>query len=255
MPANSLEHIVPESLGCPDGLVLKKGVCHKCNNSFGKLERALLTPFEFLTVIKQIPRKNGKLPTVDGFSSLSTGYDENGPVIYMNREKYSVQAPNNKLLIGTNKLDPIQNFEYNHLKDGKVDVSWKQELRFDRKAVRCLFKIALEIIALTEGLDAVRNRKYDAVKHFVSNGSGKFRAIMTADLDDSYLSNFSPRIIRDSDTGYLAMTILNVGFICDFDPNFTKGKMILNEMSACSIYAQVIPNWPMKLFRQNNQHP
>jgi hypothetical protein len=88
VPANSLEHIAPDALGCPADFVLTAGVCAKCNHKNGRLDRALLVPYEIVTVIKRIPRKRGKRPTVDGFSTFSSDYDENGPVLYVNREKH-----------------------------------------------------------------------------------------------------------------------------------------------------------------------
>ena len=77
-PGTSLEHIAPDALGCPPDFVLTKGVCTECNQKNGQLDRALLTPFEIMTVMKGIPRKKGKKPTVDGFASFASGYDANG---------------------------------------------------------------------------------------------------------------------------------------------------------------------------------
>ncbi len=82
--------------------------------------------------MKGIPRKKGKKPTVDGFASIASGYDENGPAFYINRESYPVQSPSGKWLRGTNSTDPIRDFEWEQHPDGTVKVSYNQELRFDR---------------------------------------------------------------------------------------------------------------------------
>ena len=140
-PANSIEHILPEALGCPEGFILSEGVCRICNSKNGKLDRALLKPFEITTVVKGILRKRGKQPTIDGFSTVASGHDENGPILYFNREKFAVDTPLGKKLGPTSKLDEIENVEWNHLGDGKVNIKIRQKLFFDRMAVRGLFTI------------------------------------------------------------------------------------------------------------------
>lgn len=65
-PFNSVEHIVPVSLG-NDKDVLKGVVCDKCQNYFGReIEGPALhkTPFAFWRVHLGINTKKGKLPTV-----------------------------------------------------------------------------------------------------------------------------------------------------------------------------------------------
>jgi len=251
-PTNSIEHIAPDALGCPPDFVLQVGVCPKCNHRNGRLDRALLTPFEIVTVMKGIPRKKGKKPTVDGFSSFSSGYDANGPVFYMNREKHSVQTPAGKWLSGTNRDDPIKDAKWEHRPDGTVKVSYKQELRFDRKAVRGLFKIAVEAIAFYEGLNAAREASLAPAKHFVMDGGGNFRAIMMPDQNSHYDNYFGPCFRKEGYSRVYGMTLLGIGFCCDFDPAFRGGEMLLTESRKQSMQGQVIPNWPRRLWLENN---
>ncbi len=248
----SVEHILPESLGCPSEFILRKGVCQKCNNGFSRLDRALLTPFEIITFIKQIPRKRGKLPTVDGFRTFSSGYDTDGPIMFMNREKHSITMPGGQTLKGTTKLDPIKNAKWEWQLDGQVKSSFQQELRFDRKAVRCLFKIALESIAYFEGLETARDKRFDDVRHFVMKGGGNFRAVLMPDKNDQYQSYFGPRFVQAGQKDCIGMTILGVGFVCDFDPKFEGGTAVVRESKKQNICAQVIPNWPRDQWTKNN---
>lgn len=173
-PAASLEHIAPDALGCPEDFVLTKGVCSRCNHRNGRLDRALLTPFEIMTVPKGVPRKRGKKPTIDGSASIFSDYDENGPVIYMNHETIPIDLPNGKRLSGVNAANPIRNFEMENQNDGKVKLSYDQELRFDRKAVRGLFRIAVETVAFFEGLSAARAPDLTSARRFVTDGVGNF---------------------------------------------------------------------------------
>jgi hypothetical protein len=250
--AKSLEHIVPEALGCPDDFILREGVCAKCNHKNGRLDRALLTPYEIITVMKGIPRKKGKRPTVDGYATISSDYDENGPAFYINREKYAVETPSGRKLVGSRADDPIRDLEWQKNPDGTVKVSYKQEMRFDRQAVRGLFKIAVESIAFFEGLDAAHDSSLSAVKNFVLYGKGDFRAIMMVDQNPAYESYFSPCFLKDGIGRIHGMTLLGIGFACDFDADFRGGRILLEEMRKQSMQRQVVPNWPHQLWTKNN---
>lgn len=63
---NSLEHIIPQSLG-NDDLVLAEDVCASCNNYFSKVERYVLekTEMAFWRAFLGIRTKKGRLPSVD----------------------------------------------------------------------------------------------------------------------------------------------------------------------------------------------
>jgi len=66
-PYNTVEHIIPESLGNDDTL-LYKGICDKCQKYFGsKIEQFVLdkTPFGFWRVWYGIKSKEGNLPSID----------------------------------------------------------------------------------------------------------------------------------------------------------------------------------------------
>jgi len=63
---NSLEHIIPESLG-NDDLLLSEDVCGSCNNYFSKVERYVLekTEIALWRAILGIRTKKGRLPSID----------------------------------------------------------------------------------------------------------------------------------------------------------------------------------------------
>ena len=166
-----------------------------------------------------------------------------------------MQTPLGRSLKGTNAKDPIRNAQFEHQSDGTVKISYQQEVRFDRKAVRGLFKIAVESIAYFEGLDAACDPALDDVKHFVLAGGGNFRAMLMSDPSLSYESYFAPCSVREGFARVCGMTILGLGFLCDFDPNFRGGKMLLAEARKQAVQAQVIPNWPRSLWTENNPPP
>jgi hypothetical protein len=221
----TLEHILPEALGCPEQLVLEKGVCCKCNNNNGKLDRALLKPFEFITVINSIPRKRGRKPTISQHSTFASGYDGNGPSLFFNRERFAVETPLGKKLGAFSNSDVIERFAIDHLEAGKVKLEITQRLVFDRQAVRGLFKIALELIGFYEGLGSVRQPEFDLVRDYVMHNKGDFYALLLGGSDTfNYLPN---RFTNNAGAVVVPMTILGIHFICDFDPAFKAGRNLV----------------------------
>ncbi len=251
-PASSLEHILPDALGCPPNFVLATGVCEPCNHKNGQLDRALLTPFEIVTVIKGIPRKKGRRPTIDGFSSLASSHDENGPVLYVNGEAHSVKMPNGKVLKGLSPDNPIQDVRITRRHDGLTNISHTQQLRFDYKAVRGLFKIAFESVAYFQGLAVAQEDRFDEIRKFVKTGKGNFKALITPDPSESYESYVHGGASKPGHEMVVGMTILGVGFICDFDPEFRSGDLLIVEFKRQNQSVQVIPNWPKALWKENN---
>lgn len=242
-PADSLEHIVPDSLGCPEHFVLRRGVCAECNRKNGKLDRSLLKPFEIMTVINGIRRKGGKRPTVDGLATMSSGYDENGPAFFINREKFAVRTPGGKMLAPTSKLDEIEDVEITHLGESKVNLTIRQRLLFDRKAVRGLFKIALETIAYHEGLESVAHSGFDHVRKFVMEDAGNLAALMMyGGPFNSYITN---RFTNDRGEVMVPITIMQIGFVCDFDASFKNGRNIAAISNLSGGGSQKVPNWPV----------
>jgi hypothetical protein len=231
----TLEHILPDALGCPTDLTLDKCVCRECNRTNGKLDRALLKPFELMTVMKGIPRKKGRRPKIDGHSTFASGYDENGPALFFNRERFPVDTPLGKRLGPTSSIDVIERFDVNDLGDGTAEIKIKQRLVFDRSAVRGLFKIALELIAFHEGSAVVQAPQFDHVRRYVRYDEGKLYALLTP---GGPFDHYMPNRFSDETGGIVVpMTIHEIGFICDFSPDFRNGRnlaaagMLMNTSS------------------------
>jgi hypothetical protein len=232
----TLEHIIPTSLGCPEWFVLTEGVCQKCNNKNGKLDHALLKPFELMTVFQGMPRKGGKAPTVDSHSSFASGYENGGPAFFFNRGKLPVKTPMGKALGPTSKRDVIEEFKITNLGDGTAEISLRQRLEFGREAVRGLFKIAFETLAFAAGTELVLDPKFDPIRSFVIDDLGSYHALMqtTAGNGDAHI-----KIVGDG-TGLVSVDVFDQRFICDFHPTFRNG---LNLMAI----ARLQDKWLAKL--------
>ena len=80
----SLEHGIPEALGCPPDLELRDTTCAGCNNRLGTIDQALLKPFEAISVMYGVPRKKGRPPTIDSWRAISSKHQADGPHIFVN---------------------------------------------------------------------------------------------------------------------------------------------------------------------------
>lgn len=224
-PADSLEHIIPEALGCPPALILSSGVCRECNNANGRLDRALLKPFELMTVVRGIPRKKGKWPSINQYSTVGSGHGPSGLELYINRERYAVETPSGKKLGPTSRNDHFHDVSLEKRPGGQAKLQIKQRLQFDRTAVRGLFKIALESIAYHQDAEAALDAQFDAVRRYVRYDEGTYSAVMTTgEPYDAYVSN---PWSKDGRPPIIGMSILKVGFLCDFDPEFAGGLELM----------------------------
>ena len=243
-PANSLEHILPEALGCPPEFVLKEGVCRNCNNKkLANLDRALLKPFELLTVVRGIRRKKGKAPTIDNFSTVSSTHGQDGPQLFINRGKVPIQPHFGKKLGPTSKKDEFTGFAVKHLGSGKAEITIEQKMFFDRAAVRGLFKIALETMAYFHGLEVVMDAAFDQIRDFVIQDKGEFGAVMLP--GGPFDGHFGNPYSKDGRPFVVPMTILGIGFVCDFDPGFASGNEVMQACSAMKFGANRLPHQGM----------
>ena len=152
----SEEHIFPESLG-NDELVLPKGyVCDKCNNGvLSQLDNALtkFEPIAFLQVQFVPYTKDGSFPKVN-FQNMTMERTSPTHIKIFAKEKSG--EIKNKTPMGDNWYSFSLNMR------GKP---------FTQKSVkmlgRALFKIALGIVALSQGREQACIHKYDPARKFI----------------------------------------------------------------------------------------
>lgn len=152
----SEEHIFPESLG-NDELILPKGfVCDKCNNEvLAGLDNVLLKfePIAMLQVQFVPYKKDGNLPAANfqNFSMKRTG-------------------PKNITIEAKDKTARIRNKKV--LEDGKVSFSFKMRgSKFYPTPIgRALYKIALGMVAFSQGHEKACDPKYNLARGFILGG-------------------------------------------------------------------------------------
>jgi hypothetical protein len=196
--------------------VIASDVCRKCNNGFAHLDRALLRQFELLTFLGNVPRKRGKSPSLDSWSSILGRYTENGPELHING------GPGTSDALGKT-LKPVQatkDFEKLSFEaaNGVATLKFSQRFGDDPKFIRALYKVAFGAAVYWLGPEIARTTEMAAVKKFVRKGRGEFRAVLVGG-SGSHGHHFEPPY-RGQDTSYLAvgMRIFGIDFITDFDP-------------------------------------
>lgn len=220
---NTLEHIIPEALGCPECFILNNGeICNPCNNRFGHIDHALISAFDFQALLAGVSRKNGKKAVISNKGNFYAQQTDDGPIIHVNMNKKSVSI-NNKVNLGgygKSKRNVKGSFEIN-------GDSWGGELKFefgdDPKLVRALYKIGLEALVYFFGAETALNEEYDTIRKFVLTGKGDLKAILTFSNDKKYRNEvYNP--YEKEGVGYgICIRIANILFHIDL----TKKQKLL----------------------------
>jgi hypothetical protein len=212
----SLEHILPESMGCPPEFVLDGDVCVKCNNDLARLDRALLRPFELIAFLGNVPRKRGKRPSLDSLGAMRGRYTAAGPEIAINGGPGAVQAFGQTLKPNPTTKE-LRDLSFTASK-GVGRIKFSQPIGDDPKFARALYKVAYEAAVFWLGPQMAARPELLAVRRFVRKGRGDFGVVLLvgSDAQDHY---FSPPY-QSQDTGHLGMglRIFGVDFVLDFDP-------------------------------------
>lgn len=145
-----------------------------------------------------------------------------------------------KRLGPTSSRDDIADFTLEELTEGQRRLRFNQRLSFGRKAVRCLFKIALESIAFYEGVERARDPIFDPIRRFVRDDLGDFKALL---LPGGPFNNYmGRRYAKEGCHSMVPFTIFELGFVCDFDPEFKGGKNMQAVGLVSGEVATVLPN-------------
>lgn len=170
-PFNTIEHIIPESLGNTDD-ILKDAVCDKCQNYFGKeIESYVLskTPFAFWRVMYRIKTKKGKSPFYN--TSLPNNQKGTIPNTHNFNDSRIIMYPTNYEEDTIIEID-IDNEELKN----KILSGEKNKINIVLTPLmvvmigRFLGKIALEFLYKKLGEEVFAN-KFDSLRKYVRYGT------------------------------------------------------------------------------------
>jgi hypothetical protein len=222
----SLEHILPEALGCPADLVLHNGICQACNNGLGHVDQALVRQFELPAFMAGVPRKNGRKPSVDGWGSFHASVTSDGPTIRFNGGPDDVTMDGRRLKAASPQTGVLE--KAFGVENGVASVQFSLAISGDGKLLRALYKIALELVLLHLGPTRALAADLDPVRAFVRQGLGAFDALVTPG-DERYQCAFTPPFSAPDGEG-LAVAVLLFGV--EFNLDLMAGQADLEHWDA-----------------------
>lgn len=221
----SIEHIVPEAVGCPAGFVLKSGeVCRGCNNHLGALDSAVADDLDIQRFMYGIPGKRGKLPTISSRGNVVGSHNVSGaPEISINMESYPVPSHDGRQM-GAFGRSP-RNIPTSMTIDGNsATVHGKFEFGQNPKFIRGITKIAISSIAYFYGAEAAISANLKPARQFVLSGQGRRSIFVLGDLPPQ---TYVRKPLPDADGNFVCeLCLLGVGFLVDLSPALTRTAWI-----------------------------
>jgi hypothetical protein len=163
---NTIEHIIPESLGNTD-LVLEGEVCDRCQKLLGKIEKYVLshTPIGFWRVLLTIKTKKGNFPFVDFSKPDSKGafpdsHSDHDDITVKAHEDFTSELITNKSIS-----------EYMN-QQGKGKLKYVITPKVIHEVGRFLGKIGLELIC-KQNRETARQSQFNEMRRYVKEGSLK----------------------------------------------------------------------------------
>jgi len=164
---NTVEHIIPESMG-NDDLILNGEVCDKCQNFFSHIENYVLrnTPIGFWRILLGIKTKGRKLPSVDFTKKVTSkgvfpdSHERHDNIGFIAHEDFSTE------LIASNS---IENY-INNVGEGRLHYVITPKVIFELG--RFLGKIGLELIC-SQDTSFARSNNFDEIRKYVRYGTQK----------------------------------------------------------------------------------
>lgn len=170
----SREHIVPEVLGCPKELILKRGeVCKVCNNGrLSYLDGVLADTFDFMRMQAGQTGKKGKKPRITGRTNLRGGPGDHGePEFYINLEKHAVKSVKYGMIPARSGDHRDVGGSFERMGDlVKVNMSFTIGAHPDFP--RAIHKVAFERLVQIWPWESLLESKFDSVRAYVMDGEG-----------------------------------------------------------------------------------
>lgn len=232
----SIEHIIPEVLGCPDGFVLEGSiVCQQCNNKLAHLDQAVAEDFDFITFFNGVPRKGGQPPQIRSRGNVIGTVDSGENSLSFNMEGYPVKAHDGSNLgkFGNSK----RNIKANLTVDGQIgELCFEVKFGENPKFVRGILKIALSSVAFFLGYNHVLTDYYDPVRQFVQNGIGDRKILLLKSTNMEYRNEVWPPMQSESGDISITFRLAMVEFLVDLSPDLSlfpimksKSSLLLNN--------------------------
>jgi hypothetical protein len=196
---NSIEHIVPEALGCPEGFILDDfSVCKKCNNGLGHLDQTLVDAFDIFSFLHGIRRKGNRPPEITNRGNMIAQILSDGPELFFNMDTRAKNIKGGKHLAGFRGAERNIAAKFQQ-EGGELIVNFSVEFGRYPKFSRGITKIAFSSLAFFIGRDAAIAPEFDPVRAYINKGVGKRPVIFAKGAVGEYFHQFYPPFISAND--------------------------------------------------------
>ena len=202
-------------------LLLEKGeVCACCNNKLGRLDAYLQAQLGFLrTYYNPVGTKSGKAASAHR-PGMYSQHRADGPHIFLNTGDRPITAPDGTRIApaGSDQLAV-------RVKDFKIEGSLatmtiQQPIRFSKRFVRALHKIAFELLCFQEGADFVLDLQYGPIRRYILKGQGSRVIVLTRSAPAGTWEKPHFGLYHDlAWPGWLAIIRLAATFYIDLSPD------------------------------------
>lgn len=230
-----VEHIIPDSLGCPSDLVFVDGeVCARCNNRFSRLDQMLIREFDMMRFLAEIPNKKGKSPTVAMRPNTKGRCTVHGPHLEINMENYPVKNSLGETIgayTGDSRSFHMQMQQFGVLGQAKI----RQEgLCNSKDACRALHKVAFSLFAKQQGIQKALNPRYDPIRNYVRSGQESRIVLIVVDRQNFSFQNTAYQSDSSKfDAEISAFRLAMVNFFVDLSPKQSWLPQMRNMLTKC----------------------
>ncbi len=227
---STIEHIIPEPLGCPVDFVLKDDqICRACNNQLGHIDQTVVDHYDFITFLQGIPRKGNRPPIISNRGNVIGRMISGEPFLHFNMEKYAISLDDGTPLApsGKSKRNVKAKFD---TKGKYAHVNFKVSFGNGRKFIRGIYKIAFESFVYFLGTNLAVNKNFDAIRDYVLRDIGERKILLLSPHDNSYRHEILPPYSGDAGGYVVGMRLGVVNYIVDLSPDMRVLTTIRNHL-------------------------
>lgn len=216
--SSSVEHVIPEAVGCPKELILKNGeVCRACNTKLAFLDRAIVDEFDVPAFHSGVSRKKSRPSRIDSRGNMVGYRTDQGPVFAINMERYPVTTPDGVRVAAAG--GSTRNIRAKLEKVGdRAQISFKTPFGSSPLFVRGIHKIALGSVAYFLGAEAALQPDMDSVRSHVLQGVGERRIIVRPTGDTDYRNVVWVPYKQEGGALTVVLRLATLEFVVDLSP-------------------------------------
>lgn len=212
----SVEHIIPDSIGCPPDLILKHEVCEKCNNKLAVLDNRVIQEYDLIRWMSEIPNKKGKIPKISSIRNVYT--DDKGMMgdkkrIVFNSDSKPVKIEKTDIILPGYRKNSSAIDGTLKIKNNEAHFKLSRTFDTDRKFIRGIYKIGFEMQCLLEGKEKILSPFYDQYRDFIYHDIGDMELVFQYNNDHKIFNSLLNTYSNDAGRAMIVFRLLVLTYI------------------------------------------